>query len=55
MGHIDHMRKISYKLEQSYILYQHVCFKKNQTRCVCETQMPLIMDNSKDGQDHKDK
>ena len=25
------------------------------TRCVCETQMPPIMDNSKDGQGHKDK
>ena len=24
------------------------------TRCVCETQMPPIMANSKDGQDHKD-
>ena len=24
------------------------------TRCVCETQMPPIMVNSKDGQDHKD-
>ena len=26
-----------------------------KTRCVCETQMPLIMANSKDGQGHKDK
>ena len=25
------------------------------TRCVCETQMPTIMANSKDGQGHKDK
>ena len=25
------------------------------TRCVCETQMPPIMANSKDGQGHKDK
>ena len=27
---------------------------KDKTRCVCETQMSLIMGNSKDGQDHKD-
>ena len=26
-----------------------------KTRCVCETQMPPIMANSKDGQGHKDK
>ena len=26
-----------------------------QTRCVCETQMPPIMANSKDGQGHNDK
>ena len=26
-----------------------------KTRCVRETQMPPIMANSKDGQDHKDK
>ena len=26
-----------------------------KTRCVCETQMPLIMANSKDGLGHKDK
>ena len=26
-----------------------------KTRCVCETQMPQIMTNSKDGQGHKDK
>ena len=26
-----------------------------KTRCVCETQMPPIMGNSKDGQGHKDK
>ena len=25
------------------------------TRCVCETQMPLIMAKSKDGKGHKDK
>ena len=25
------------------------------TRCVCETQMPPIMANSNNGQDHKDK
>ena len=25
----------------------------NVTRCVCETQMPLIMANSKDGLGHK--
>ena len=25
------------------------------TKCVCDTQMPPIMDNSKDGQGHKDK
>ena len=25
------------------------------TRCDCETQMPPIMANSKDSQDHKDK
>ena len=29
--------------------------KTERTRCVCETQMPMIMANSKDGQDHKDK
>ena len=29
--------------------------KAFKTRCVCETQMPLIMANSKDGQGHKDK
>ena len=28
---------------------------KYKTRCVCETQMPPIMANSKDGQGHKDK
>ena len=28
---------------------------QQQTRCVCETQMPPIMANSKDGQGHKDK
>ena len=27
---------------------------KDKTRCVCETQMALMMGNSKDGQDHKD-
>ena len=27
----------------------------NKTRCVCETQMPPIKANSKDGQGHKDK
>ena len=26
-----------------------------KTRCVCDTQMPPIMANSKDGQGHKDK
>ena len=26
-----------------------------KTRCACETQMPLIMTNSNDGQGHKDK
>ena len=26
-----------------------------RTRCVCETQMPPIMANFKDGQGHKDK
>ena len=26
-----------------------------ETRCVCETQMPPIMANSNEGQDHKDK
>ena len=26
-----------------------------KTRCVCETQMPPIMANSKDGLGHKDK
>ena len=26
-----------------------------ETRCVCETQIPPIMANSKDGQGHKDK
>ena len=26
-----------------------------RTRCVCETQMPPIMANSNEGQDHKDK
>ena len=25
-----------------------------ETRCVCETQMPPIMANSKDGKGHKD-
>ena len=30
-------------------------FKTSKTRCVCETQMPPIMANSKDGQGHKDK
>ena len=29
-----------------------ICF---QSTCVCETQMPPIMANSKDGQGHKDK
>ena len=27
----------------------------DKTRCVCETQMPPIMANFKDGQGHKDK
>ena len=26
----------------------------SKTRCVCETQMPPIMANSKEGQDHKE-
>ena len=26
-----------------------------ETRCVCETQMPPIMANSNEGKDHKDK
>ena len=29
--------------------------KYDVTRCVCETQMPPIMANSNEGQDHKDK
>ena len=29
--------------------------KHYETRCVCETQMPPIMANSNEGQDHKDK
>ena len=29
--------------------------KKKKTRFVCETQMPPIMANSKDGQAHNDK
>ena len=28
---------------------------EKQTRCVCETQMPPIMANTKDGVDHKGK
>ena len=27
--------------------------QNGETRCVCETQMPPIIANSKDGQDHK--
>ena len=30
-------------------------FDVKRTRCVCETQMPPIMANSNEGQDHKDK
>ena len=30
-------------------------FIVDKTRCVCETQMPPIMANSNEGQDHKDK
>ena len=29
--------------------------KDEWTRCVCKTQMPPIMGNSKDGKGHKDK
>ena len=29
--------------------------QQKKTRCVCETQMPPIMANSNEGQDHKDK
>ena len=33
--------KISYKLEQSYILYQHVCFKKKSNKmCLWNTNAP---------------
>ena len=32
-----------------------ILINARQTRCVCETQMPPIMANSKDSQDHKDK
>ena len=55
MGHIDHMRKFPTSLSKAIFYTSTSVLKKNQTRCVCETQMPLIMDNSKDGQDHKDK
>ena len=42
-------------LKHSFLSKQK--YKKNhpKTRGVCETQMSLIMANSKDGQDHKDK
>ena len=40
-------------------MYKHNAYSfitlQIQTRCVCETQMPPINANSKDGQGHKDK
>ena len=37
------------------MLKQSVLILRKITRCVCETQMPPMMANSIDGQDHKDK
>ena len=41
----------------SIAFFCSISFHKNYklTRCVCDTQMPPIMANSKDGQGHKDK
>ena len=43
--------------KQSYVLgtFNYTYKPINSTRCVCETQMPPIMVNSKDGLGHKDK
>ena len=35
--------------------FDNLSFCRSKTGCVCETQMPSIMTNSKDGQVHKDK
>ena len=37
--------------------YTNISYKENlkKTICVCETQMPPIIANAKDGQGHKDK
>ena len=43
------------KLFTELVLLIQIYREHVQTRCVCETQMPPIMANSKDGQGHKDK
>ena len=42
------------KLFTEHVLLQQIYQEHVQTRCDCETQMPPIMANSKDGQGHKD-
>ena len=42
------------KLFTEHVLLLQIYQEHVQTRCVCETQMPPIMANSKDGQGHKD-
>ena len=51
MGHIAHLRK-QFK---SINTHDYIIMLIKRTGCVCETQMPPIMANSKDGQGHKDK
>ena len=43
------------KFYQKHVILYEKLIKKNKIRCVCETKMPLIMGNSKDGQGFKDK
>ena len=43
------------KAALAMIFIRKIMDLKVETRCVCETQMPPIMANSKDGQGHKDK
>ena len=43
------------KTQNNGQFYKAMAKFKMKTRCVCETQMPPIMANSNEGQDHKDK
>ena len=44
--------KYLYLFTVSIMIFTH---HRYLARCVCETQMPTIMANSKDGQSHRDK